>query len=76
MYFLIEHDGTKEANIKSKEIVDYLESTWGANIEVIIGEDSSNIKIYDEDFNLVASINKFEKIDEDILTLILRLQDI
>ncbi len=75
MYFLIEHDGSKESNLKAKEVLNYLEDTWGANTEIIIGTDSEDIKIYNEDFNLLVRIGKTEKIDEDILTLILRLQD-
>jgi len=75
MYFLIEHEGSKESNLKVKEIINYLEDTWGANTETIVGIDSDNVKIYDENFNLMVRIGNTEKIDEDILTLILRLQD-
>ncbi len=75
MYFLIEHEGSKQSNLKAKEILEFLETELGATVETIISNETPEIKILDADFNLVVSIDKFAKIDEDMLTLIFRLND-
>ena len=75
MYFLIEHDGSKEANLKAKELIEFFESNLGATVETIISNDSEDLKVLDENFNLITRVSKLEKINEDTLLLILRLND-